>query len=153
MITLIAATLSLILGVGSLIYLRNGNPSYTPFSDTSHLTVRINTTTFIAEAAVSPLKKEQGLSGRETLGENEGMLFIFSKPQSPGFWMKGMKLPLDFIWIQGASVIGITPNIAADSQEILTPPSPANIILEIPAGAAEKNSIRIGDTVIIEEIH
>lgn len=42
----------------------------------------------------------KGLSGRESLAENQGMLFVFPKLDIYEFWMKDMKFPLDIIWIQ-----------------------------------------------------
>jgi uncharacterized membrane protein (UPF0127 family) len=45
------------------------------------------------------LSRELGLSGRSSLSEAAGMLFVFEKESRYGFWMKGMRIPLDIIWL------------------------------------------------------
>src|SRR5437870_2235982 len=43
--------------------------------------------------------QEKGLSGQKDLNSDEGMLFIFNKPDNYGFWMKGMLFPIDILWM------------------------------------------------------
>jgi uncharacterized membrane protein (UPF0127 family) len=52
-----------------------------------------------ADIADNALNRELGLSGRRSLAEDSGMLFVFEKEGRYGFWMKGMRLPLDIIWL------------------------------------------------------
>src|SRR3989344_4302445 len=50
-------------------------------------------------------ERAQGLSGRKSLAENEGMLFVFGgKDVKPAFWMKDMLMPIDIIWINDRKV-------------------------------------------------
>src|SRR3989344_573955 len=49
--------------------------------------------------ATTDAAREQGLSGRENLKEEEGMLFVFDYPDKYSFWMKDMNFPIDMIWI------------------------------------------------------
>ena len=44
-------------------------------------------------------EKEKGLMGVKNLPKDEGMLFIYDKPQTVGFWMKNTEIPLDIIFI------------------------------------------------------
>lgn len=101
---------------------------------------------------------EQGLSGTQYMADNNGMLFDFGSGASvtPSFWMKDMDFDLDFIWIKNNTVIGITPNVPAppenlkskiESLSLYPPPSPVDSALEVNAGWAEKNHIRVGDVV------
>ena len=43
-----------------------------------------------AEIALTPDEHQRGLSGRETLNDGEGMLFIYTKPGYYNFWMPAM---------------------------------------------------------------
>src|SRR5262245_52500097 len=43
--------------------------------------------------ADTPEKLAQGLTGRESLGKDEGMLFVIER-RGPGFWMKDTPIPL-----------------------------------------------------------
>lgn len=102
----------------------------------------------------NPLAAAQGLAGRERLVDNQGMAFRFVKPGMYSFWMKGMLIPLDFVWISGDTVIGFTENVPAPSRAtpdsmlaVLAPPAPADVVLEVPAGWVSRNGLRAGDRV------
>ncbi len=99
-------------------------------------------------------KREQGLSGREKLADNQGMYFNFSgtNQQRPGFWMKDMKFNIDIIWIKNNVVVGITKNLeapatASSTLPVYYPPADIDTALEVNAGWAEKYNIRTGDMV------
>jgi uncharacterized membrane protein (UPF0127 family) len=63
--------------------------------------------------AATPQSQEQGLSNTASLPSNQGMLFIFDTPDTYGFWMKDMRYPLDFVWIDTTmKIIGVTSNVA-----------------------------------------
>ena len=51
------------------------------------------------ELAQSPEELQQGLMHRESLGEQEGMLFLFGTEQPLDFWMKNTLIPLDIIFV------------------------------------------------------
>src|ERR671921_2143509 len=55
--------------------------------------------------AETPEQQAKGLSIKNTLNENEGMLFIFDTPKEYSFWMKDMKFPIDIIWISSDNKI------------------------------------------------
>jgi uncharacterized membrane protein (UPF0127 family) len=90
--------------------------------------------------------RQQGLSGRESLGENEGMLFVYDQPGGHRFWMQGMKFPLDFIWINQNQVVGVTENVSVDQTDI-RPPQAVDKILEVNSGWVKQRGIKIGDAV------
>ncbi|MFH1486372.1 MAG: DUF192 domain-containing protein [Chloroflexota bacterium] len=95
----------------------------------------------------------RGLSGREYMAENHGMLFIFQNSFRYGFWMREMKFPLDFIWIADGHVIDLTENVPVPESEPLPmyyPSQPVIWVLEVNAGFVGQNGIRIGDRVTLE---
>ena len=107
--------------------------------------IAINTprSTIIADVVSLPLDIEKGLGGKISLPANEGMLFVFSKPIEPAFWMKNMFFPIDIIWIDSTrTVVGITKKISPSTfPETFYPPSPVKYVLEVNAGQAEANNI------------
>jgi uncharacterized membrane protein (UPF0127 family) len=119
-------------------------------------TITINQTTFEIEIADNDTKRQKGLSGRDKLDEKDGMLFIFPRSDYYNFWMNEMKIPLDFVWIDGNKVIDLTENvqIPKDNKELslFSSKKPANKILEVNAGIIKKYSIKIGDIVEISLI-
>ena len=50
--------------------------------------VKLGGISIAVELALTPESQAQGLSGRDRLGENEGMLFVFDRPDKYSFWMK-----------------------------------------------------------------
>jgi hypothetical protein len=92
----------------------------------------------------------KGLGGRSVLPEDYGMLWRFDPAQIPSFTMKGMRIPLDFIWIQNDKVVEITANVPV-SQEMLMPKLPVDAVLEVNAGFTRKNSISVGDSLQITD--
>lgn len=116
-------------------------------------TVTINGHVFVAKLAVTENEKRKGLGGQQSLAESHGMLFLMGEPAYHGFWMKDMKFPLDFIWINDKTVVDVTqnvPNPVGDSEPVsLKPHSPADKILEINAGEIIKYHIAIGNVIKI----
>ena len=84
------------------------------------------------------------------------MIFVFSKPDKYRFWMPNMHFPIDIIWVNSNPVIGITKNVSNEFDPVnpvfYTPPKPAQYVLEVNAGFAEKNYINIGDKVVLNNI-
>lgn len=123
--------------------------------DVSSGKVFIGDKEFRAVVADTLLSRQQGLSGREELGENEGMLFVFTRTAVHSFWMKDMLIPIDIIWIQGGEVVGFDtevypePGVSFGNLKIYRSPVPVNLVLEVPAGTVEKNGIEIGDSVSV----
>jgi uncharacterized protein len=120
-------------------------------------TLKVGDANFSVEIANTTTTRMRGLSGREPLGENEGMLFIFDSPNRYGFWMKDMKFALDFVWIRGERVAGITENVPPPAGSSLFnlplyyPPQDADKVLEINAGEVAKDNIKAGDKVTLPQ--
>src|SRR5262245_60494441 len=55
---------------------------------------------FDVEIADDPAERAEGLMYRQTLAENAGMLFLYSKPQPVEFWMKNTVLSLDIVFVR-----------------------------------------------------
>ncbi len=114
------------------------------------ISIKTANTTIKAYAADDQTTQEKGLGDRESLPMNEGMLFVFSTSQIYKFWMKDMLFSLDMIWIdENKQVIDITDNISPDTfPSSFQSSSPVKYVLEVNAGFAEKNNIKVGDNLI-----
>lgn len=91
--------------------------------------------------------QQQGLSGRASLKEDEGLLFIFSQPGKYGFWMKDMNFPIDIIWIsEDLKVVYIKKDARPELfPEQYSPTRNAKYVLEVVSGFSEKNNLEVGD--------
>ena len=102
-----------------------------------------------AEVVSCAKKIELGLGGRKNLPEGRGMLFAMPGNQVQRFWMKGMRFPIDIIWIANGQVIGCERNISADDTRIFTSPDSSNFVLEVPAGFCDRYGVQSYDDVRI----
>lgn len=116
------------------------------------VTVSVGGVSVQAELADTNELRARGLSGRQTLADGNGMLFLFSAPERPGFWMQGMKFPLDLIWVTGDRVSEITARVplplAGQTPPVYQPRIPVTAVLEVPAGFSQRQGVRIGDPVV-----
>jgi len=108
------------------------------------------------EIAKTAAEREKGLSDRRFLCPDCGMLFLFETPGYYGFWMKRMYFDIDIIWIRGDKVVDITRQARKPEatefeapKTIYSPREAVDKVLEVNAGWCEKNSVKIGDKIII----
>lgn len=92
----------------------------------------------------------QGLSGIDHLNDDEGMLFV-----APGyvFWMHGMLIPLDMIWMDDTGVVvALVPNAqpcTPDHCPSYFPDVDFTYVLEVNAGFIERYGLRLGEQLRI----
>jgi len=96
---------------------------------------------------------ERGLMYRESLPEDEGMLFIFSRSGNYPFWMKNTLIPLDAIYISAngtiVDILQMEPCIA-DPCPTYPPDGDARYVLEVNKGFSERHGIREGNSVMLK---
>ena len=118
---------------------------------TAERVVQVGEATVLADIAGDAESRQRGLSGRESLDEREGMLFLLAN-DSPSFWMKGMRFAIDIVWIRDGRVVDVTADVPPPrgsnaSLPTYSPDRPANRALEVSAGWAAEHGITRGDVV------
>lgn len=120
-------------------------------------TLQVGNTSFDVEMATTMVEQACGLSGRTGLGNNQGMLFIFSFGNTQTFWMKDMTFALDMIWISGNKVVGVAADVAPPAPgtqlwqlQIYSSPPNVDKVLEVSAGTVARDNIQIGDAIVIK---
>jgi len=122
-------------------------PIYTAAQDQyMKTTVAVKNTTIVADLALTPDQQSKGLSGREKLSENQGMLFVMKTPGMYGFWMKEMKFPLDIFWLDRTGKVvyikeNLQPCLTTLNCPTFTPDMNSLYVLETVAGFAHKYGI------------
>jgi uncharacterized membrane protein (UPF0127 family) len=101
------------------------------------------------EAARNSTEFEKGLAGRPCIPADQGMFFSFSKEGRYPFWMKGMKFPIDIVWITSGHRVAA---IEVDEQPSTFPDKfvnkiPAMYVLELKANRSKELNMEIGSAV------
>lgn len=103
--------------------------------------------------AVSDTKKERnlGLSTRDDLPDNQGMLFLFDRSGKHGFWMKDMNFSIDIIWLdENNRVVYVEQSISPETYpKTFEPAKNAKKVVELNAGFVNQENINRGETLKI----
>ena len=106
------------------------------------------------EIADTQASREKGLSNRDHLPEDQGMLFDFTNTNinRPSFWMKETRFNLDLLWIKNNVVIAVTEDVPApkNPDEILPSypaPDPVDTVVEVNSGWVKRHNITVGDKI------
>lgn len=119
--------------------------------------VKIRDISIPVQIANNDKDRTQGLSNRNSLAQNEGMLFTFPENSRPFFWMKDMLFSIDIIWINEGKIVHIDqdvpkpePNTPDYKLPLYSPPTKINYVLEVNAGFTQKYGIKTSDIVEIK---
>ena len=104
------------------------------------------------EAAETPEQRAFGLMFRESLGEDEGMVFLFFEETQGSFYMKNTLIPLSIAFFDGegtiVDILDMEP-CEADPCQLYTPDTPYEGALEVNQGAFEEWGVQEGDRITI----
>src|SRR5258708_11815289 len=67
----------------------------TPKTVSDFFPIKVGDVTVRMQLAIAPMEMEHGLMQRRDLGRDDGMIFVYTKPQKMSFWMHNTPLPLD----------------------------------------------------------
>lgn len=134
------------IGVGLIVLLVVVAAVYFAFTTFyARTTVRLGDGVFRARIAETPEAHARGLSG-QTLAPDEAMLFVFAEDGTPGIWMKGMKMPIDVVWLgSDKKVVHIERDMRPESYpKVYTPKAAARYVVELSAGTTSSRAIEVG---------
>ena len=117
-------------------------------------------TGFQVEVASDSDSRSTGLSYRDSLEPDAGMLFLMPGQGVQTFWMKEMRFPLDMVWIGAdCQVTGVTrdvpfpaPGTPDSDLPRYSSPEDTLYVLEINAGLAAELGIGAGTEVAFLDI-
>ncbi len=121
--------------------------------DSGKVIIKIGETSIKVDVADTDSERRQGLSGRGELEEGEGLLFVFERVGTYGFWMKDMNFAIDIIWIgEDKKVVGIERSVEPSTYPtIFYPPSEVLYVLEVPATFSDATNINVGQSLLVGE--
>ncbi|MFA6185125.1 MAG: DUF192 domain-containing protein [Candidatus Shapirobacteria bacterium] len=116
--------------------------------------IKIANINYNIELATTIAQKTKGLSERNILCKNCGMLFTFSFETNLPFWMKNTLIPLDMIWLdKNGKVVDIQTAVEINSNKIYQNQIPAQYVLELNANDSQKIGLKIGDIIDLSKIN
>lgn len=108
---------------------------------------------FGIEIANDPEARARGLMFRDSMPADHGMLFLFDEMQPRVFWMKNTHIPLDILYFDNeyklVSVQERVPPCRSDPCAQYPSTGPAQYVLELNAGLAEKLGVKPGDRLTV----
>lgn len=106
------------------------------------------THTIDIEIADTPYERETGLMYRESMEDDQGMLFIYSNEAQRSFYMKNTYIPLDLIFYnRDSTAVSFHENARPRDETPIPSNVPAQFILEVNAGKIQEWNIEIGDKI------
>lgn len=99
------------------------------------------------EIAATQPARERGLMFRDSLAEDQGMLFVFATGQQGGFWMKDTRIPLTIAYLDSEGrVLELREGVPL-STSALIPNQPYRYALEVNRGWFERHGLGVGAVV------
>lgn len=100
------------------------------------------------EIADTEYETQTGLMYRNSMENNQGMLFVFDDVSERSFYMKNTKIPLDLIFIDGnKTIVSFQKNAKPFDESSLPSNSPAKYVLEVNAGLVDTWKLSVGDSI------
>lgn len=112
-----------------------------------------------AEVAVTIAQLARGLMHREELGADDGMLFLFQKLHTDGFYMKNTLIPLSIAFMRRTTnrtyrVVAIRDMQPCPAETVTCPTYPSDApydaALEVNLGWFERNAVGVGATASVD---
>ena len=105
-------------------------------------------TTIEVEFAETDYEVQTGLMYRESMENDQGMLFIFPDVAMHSFYMKNTEFPLDIIFIgEDQKIASFQKNAQPLNESGLTSKVPIKYVLEINAGLSDSWNLAKGDSI------
>ena len=111
------------------------------------VTLRVGAATLRAEVASSGAQRARGLSGRDFLAADAGMLFVFESPGRPCFWMRRTLIPLELAYLGLGGEILQTLSLVPRDETPRCAERLSRYGLELNPGWLEDSGAKIGDVI------
>jgi len=100
------------------------------------------------EIAAKDSERQKGLMFRKRIGDDEGMIFLFSTERYNSFWMHNTLIPLDMFFIDSEwNVVGVVENATPLTDDPRRVDKMSRYVLEVKAGFAARHGLGAGARV------
>lgn len=115
--------------------------------------IKVGDRTVQMQVAALPAELQKGLMFRKTMGEDEGMLFVFTAPQPQGFWMRNTTLPLDIGYFDATGELKeIYPMYPLDEKPVKSRSRGIQFCLEMNQGWFKRREVKPGAVLDLKAV-
>lgn len=141
-LALISLAMFALIYFSAFIFIRN-------VSEISYTNAQIGNDSYSLEIADTDATRAQGLSERNQLSQNEGMLFDFKEDGNWRIWMNRMRFSIDVAWLDANTQVLYIKNNASpeDFPERYSANQLSRYVVEINAGEFERLGVKPGDYI------
>ena len=121
------------------------NVSNAPKTVTDFFAIKVGDKTVRMQLAVHAAEMQRGLMGRRDLGRDDGMLFVYDKPQQMNFWMRNTPTALDIGFFNREGVLEeVYPLHPFDEKTVGSRSDRLQFALEVNQGWFKENGVSPG---------
>lgn len=103
---------------------------------------------FKLHIADSVATRMRGLGGATRLAGDEGLLIRFPFPFFWPIWMRGMRFPIDVLWLRHGRIVDMCECVSPENPYRMCFPSHcADGCVELPMGAIQNHALSIGSSI------
>jgi len=107
--------------------------------------IKVGDRTVQMQLAVFPLEMQHGLMGRRDLGPDQGMIFIYQKPERMNFYMRNTPTPLDIGYFTADGRLHeMYPMYPFDERTVSSRSEAIQYSLEMNQGWFQANAVKSG---------
>jgi uncharacterized membrane protein (UPF0127 family) len=118
-----------------------------PKSVEDRFPIKVGDQTVQMQVAILPAETQKGLMYRKALGADEGMIFLFDRPQQMSFWMRNCEIPLDIGYFDpDGKLKEVYPMYPHDERPVESL-GVRRFALEMNQGWYRKNGLKPGDAI------
>lgn len=123
-------------------------PSQETLPETSGDSFKVDTCVKL-EVAATDSQRVLGLSGRQSMDRDTGLLFDFGKPDEYCMWMKDMNFALDMIWLnEEKEIVHIEESVTPDTYpKSFCGPGSARYVVEVNKDVIKSADLHVGQTI------
>lgn len=123
----------------------------TPLGPDHYFDIAIEGKLIRLQLAIEAEELSHGLMYRKNMSENQGMIFLYTKPQRMSFWMRNTSLPLDVGFISSDGVLQeFYPLYPYDETTVISQSDELQYALELNQGWFQKNNVNRGAKLDLE---
>lgn len=122
-----------------------------PASDPIIRPLTVNGHSLTVEVAATVAARACGLSLRDGMPANHGMLFVYRDERTLVFWMKDTVIPLSIAYLDSdGRILGLHQMDPRQPRQLYSSTDPARYALEVHRGWFRSNGVEVGDLVEFE---